>query len=130
MVGLDSAGEPISECGSIPGNDQHPSDGGEVQPRELSNGASIGPDNGAVSADGTRVYLTSPDPSYTSEPDPICAAQVPELYLRTGGQTVEVSRSRRATPDPEPRPATFVAAGDSGSIAYFSSDEALTEMPR
>jgi hypothetical protein len=127
MVGLDSAGEPISECGSIPGNDQHPPDGGEVQQRETSNGYFIGPDNGAVSADGSRVYITSPDPSYTSAPDPVCEAQVPEVYLRAGGQTVEVSRSRRATPDPESLPATFVAAGDSGSIAYFSSDEALTE---
>jgi hypothetical protein len=116
MVGLDSAGEPVSTCGSILANSKGEF-GGENYPRS--------PDYGAISEDGSRVYFTSPDPTFARE---IPACEVPaQLYLRSGNQTTEVSRSRRSTSDPDPSPAVFQAAAENGGVVYFSSNAALTE---
>ncbi|HEV2858484.1 MAG TPA: hypothetical protein VGW80_08800 [Solirubrobacterales bacterium] len=65
----------------------------------------------AFSDDGSRIYFTSQ-----------------ELYLRKNGtETVLVSASHRATPDPGFGRPHFWQAGPDGRVAFFTDGRALTE---
>ena len=89
-------------------------------------GSAVGPTAGAsttqyahdaVSEDGTRAFFTAP---------PTASGQ---LYVRKNGtETVQVSASQRATPDPNGvKPALFWAASTDGRYVFFTSSQALTE---
>lgn len=82
----------------------------------------------AVSADGSRIAFTSPDPFTAAFGfDPSCAEPF-RLYLRDGDRTRDVSTSQRAVPDPSgPLAARFQAASADGSRVWFTSNEALTD---
>ncbi|MBO0746761.1 MAG: hypothetical protein J2O47_00335 [Acidimicrobiaceae bacterium] len=73
----------------------------------------------AISADGDRAFFT--------------AADTGQIYLRQGltgasPTSVQVSASQRTSPDPNgPKPAIFAAATSSGSQAFFTSCEKLTD---
>jgi hypothetical protein len=73
----------------------------------------------AVSTDGGRAFFT--------------AGKTGQIYLRQGlngpaPSTVQVSASQRLTPDPNgAKPAAFISATPSGSIAFLTSCEKLTD---
>lgn len=70
---------------------------------------------GAISADGSRVFFT--------------AGETGQLYVRENGtRTIQVSASKRGTPDPNgAKPAAFVGASADGSLVFFLSCEKLTD---
>ncbi|HEX6455872.1 MAG TPA: hypothetical protein VF009_05070 [Solirubrobacterales bacterium] len=97
-------------------------------------------DRNAVSADGSKVFFTSPDffaqqqSEYTGSPlDPSCfsegepTANAPQLYMRVGGaETVEVS-----APEPGVEPENtyrvfYVGAAEDGSRVFFLTQTELT----
>jgi hypothetical protein len=85
----------------------------------LPGGPTGAPSLTAMSEDGSRIVFGTPP---ETQPD---GAQI---YLRENGQTIEVSASQRATPDPSgSMPPTFWAASADGSKIYFSSPTALTD---
>jgi hypothetical protein len=103
---------PVTACGATLGGGSPSS----------STGGSI---SRGVSADGSRIYFTSPEPGASG--DASCSARK-ALYLRTGGTTVHVSLSQRAVPDSLAlRDAFFQGASSAGDIVYFSSANALTD---
>jgi hypothetical protein len=74
----------------------------------------------AISTDGSKAFFT--------------AAGTGQIYLREGlggedpPQSVQVSASQAATPDPNgPKPAIFTGATPDGSIAFFLSCQKLTD---
>ena len=77
------------------------------------------PKPNTVSADGSRIFFTSP--SDLSSP--------PQLFMRVGGtETVEVSASQREEADPVGlQAATFQGASASGSSVFFTSNSELTD---
>jgi hypothetical protein len=107
LAGVDESGAPLSPCGSVIG--------GSEQDRATR--------RAAMSRDGSRIFLTSPDPSTSA-----CAAP-PAVYLREdGAHTIEISASHCSRPDCGPAAAaTFAGANDDGSIAYFISAQQLTD---
>ena len=127
MVAVDSAGAAINDCGSVLGT---------YNLAAYASGTNIGyfgeaPSTTAVSKDGSRVYFSTPDRTPVSFEisgfeDPDCNV-LPQVYLREGGESVDVSSSRRSTPDPQPAIPSFQGAGHDGSVAQLLSDEALTE---
>lgn len=79
----------------------------------------------AISADGTRIVFTTPDPMGLSDPD--CALPS-HVYLHDSGSTVDVSASQRAVPDPGgPAPAVYAGSASDGSRIIFRSTEMLTD---
>jgi NHL repeat/WD40-like Beta Propeller Repeat len=123
----DAASDKISLVGVLPGGGAPPS-GSFAGPYEWlkgktgAGGASSTlytiPTH-AISEDGGRAYFT--------------AAGTGQLYLRQNAtaadaSTVQVSASKRTTPDPNgPRPAAFLAATPDGSVAFFKSSAELTD---
>lgn len=104
-----SGGAPLSPCGAVLG------------------GAGANP--GAVSADGSRIFLTAPDPGRSGAG---CwdggAGNPPQLYMRVGGTaTVELSAPEPGVADPAGRqPASFAGAAADGSKAFFLTRTELT----
>jgi Tol biopolymer transport system component len=81
------------------------------------------PDGTPAAQGGTAAGLSS-----VSEDGSRIVFGAGQLYVREDGQrTIEVSASQRATPDPNPSGATFVAASADGSQVFFTSAEALTD---
>jgi hypothetical protein len=87
---------------------------------------------GAVSADGSDVFFTSPDPN-SGINSPLsfgitagCAP--PQVYVRQSGQTtVNVSAPEPGVTDPTgTQPAEFIAASKDGSKVFFASAQRLT----
>jgi hypothetical protein len=111
QVDVQSDGEPIP-CGAVLGS------GNVAQSEEA--------DDGAVSADGSKVFFTAPDPSYAGCPaskgeDP------PELYMRSGEETIEVSAPEEGAPEHKAaHGAEFFGASEDGSRVFFTSEGELT----
>ena len=106
MAAVDDAGEPLSPCGSIWG-------GGGFQ---------RGTAQRVISADGRRAFVTSPDPLA-----PACGV-LPQVYLREGADTIEISASHCSRPDCNaPAPASFVGATSDGSRSYFLTAQQLLD---
>jgi hypothetical protein len=131
-----SGGEPIGSCGAALGGGVR----GEDEEAE----------DGAVSADGSKVFLTAPDPEsgFGFEGVKGCPAitangygdvrsgrfeNPPELYLRSGEETVEVSAPAVEEGAPESKAnfeAVFLGAADDGSRVLFASEGELTANDR
>jgi hypothetical protein len=88
--------------------------------------------HGAVSADGSRVVFTAPDPTGSGTE---CweggATHTPQLYVRVGGQsTVKISEAEKGVKlggeNPE-EPAVFVGASKDGSRVFFITKTELTK---
>jgi hypothetical protein len=122
---VQSDGEPIGSCGAVLG-------GGGVAVEEEAGG-------GAVSADGSKVFFTAPDPQGGLEGVKGCPAIVgspnrkgefenpPELYMRSGEGTIEVSAPEAGAPEQKARyEAVFLGAADDGSRVFFTSEGELT----
>jgi hypothetical protein len=110
QVNVQSDGEPIP-CGAALGS-------GEVAESEEA-------DNGAVSADGSKIFFTVPDPRYGC---PIKGGDnTSELYMRSGEETIEVSAPEESAPEHKASyPAVFMGAATDGSRVFFTSEGELT----
>ena len=127
---------PVSECGAGIGD------------RYVATGGNTGPAYRAVSADGSRVFFTAPDPNAS---DPKAAVDhdgcwngekteeegegpvnAPQLYVRIGGSTtLKVSAAektvREAGGKPREYPAYFAGASEDGSRVFFATKTWVTQ---
>jgi hypothetical protein len=104
LVGVDSAGNAISQCGSVIGN-------GEATTAARSH---------AVSRDGTRIFFTAPGSEGCGVPQ--------RVYLRENdSQTIEVSASHCTRSDCNAsQNVTFAGATPGGSAAFLVTAQQLT----
>jgi hypothetical protein len=111
QVNVQSDGEPIP-CGAVLGNGPPDTLGEE-------------PAVGAVSADGSKVFFTVPDPDYGC---PIKGGDnTSEVYMRSGEETIEVSAPEEGAPEHKANhEAVFMGAADDGSRVFFTSEGELT----
>jgi hypothetical protein len=101
LAGVDSGGVPLSTCGAV-------TEIGRFAPN-------------AVSRDGRRIFITSPDAS--------CGASTRRVYLREdGATTTEISASHctRAGCN-APAEVKFMGATPSGSVAFVATSQQLTD---
>lgn len=117
LVNINGSGKLLSRCGAALGLRGVGADG-------------LRAGEHAVSGDGSRIFFTAPDPNSRND-GPGCwngeATNAPQLYLRSGGETIEVSA-------PEPsraaekghHPAIYVGAAADGSRVFFLSEGDLT----
>jgi hypothetical protein len=121
-LAVQSDGEPIGSCGAALGS-------GKIAEDENA-------DNGAVSADGSKIFFTAPIPSaeaaYRSlEGVKGCATKTgenpAELYMRSGEETIEVSAPEEGAPEHRAtHEAVFFGASEDGSRVFFTSEGELT----
>jgi hypothetical protein len=123
--------------------------GGEVRPLDVQSdgepipcGAALGSgmvaneedaEDGAVSADGSKVFFTAPDPEVALSYEGVkgCPTKAgenpPELYVRSGEETVEVSAPEEGAPEHTAHHgAVFMGAAEDGSRVFFTSEGELT----
>ncbi len=123
LVNVNSGGELLSRCGAEIGRDVTIGDGGQA--------------HNAVSADGSRVFFTAPDPERpvsAKNPagtegcwNPSTAEHTPQVYMRADGQTIEISAPEAGIVDPSgAHPSAYVGASEDGSRAFFLSYGELT----
>ena len=95
----------------------------------------------AVSADGSKVFFTAPDPYAATIDGGLGGAgcwngttsDAPQLYMRSGGETLELSAPETGVSDPSCahpeeacHPALYVGASESGSRVFFITEGELT----
>jgi hypothetical protein len=96
----------------LPDPDGPGSQTGEPAPEGAMIGGGPGRQENAVSDDGSRIYFSTFDG---------------RIYVReNGSSTVEVSASRKSTPDPH-QPASFQIASADGRYAFFLTTEQLLD---
>jgi hypothetical protein len=125
-LAVQSDGEPIGSCGAALGS-------GEIAPEENA-------DNGAVSADGSKVLFTAPIPRAETDYRRLegvkgCATKTgenpAELYMRSGEETIEVSVPEEGAPEHKAtHEAVFFGASEDGSRVFFTSEGELTANDR
>jgi hypothetical protein len=107
---------------------------------QLGQRSLLGRAHGAVSADGSRIIFTAPDPSLsynptskqTKEATQECwdgaGKNTPQLYMRYGGQTLELSAPEEGVSDPTgSHPAVYVGANEDDSKVFFFTETELTK---
>ncbi len=106
FIGVNDEDQPLSTCGSVLGNGIS----GVL--------AALHP----MSRDGSRIFLTSPDPSASA------CAEPTQVYLREDDTTTLISASQCTRPDCNP-PAdvNFVGAPPDGSSAFLTTTRQLTD---
>lgn len=124
LVNVNSAGRLLSACGAIAGQSH-----------------ATGGAHDAVSADGSRVIFTAPDPYRQYDGTPSTAGcwqpakregeaerSPPQLYMRVGGtETLRLSAPEAGwTPQGPLRPAIFVGASEDGSKVFFITETELS----
>jgi hypothetical protein len=115
---VQSDGEAIGPCGAALGS-------GDVDEGENA-------EDGAVSADGSKVFFTAPDPENGGlEGVKGCPTKTgenpPEVYVRSGEETVEVSAPEEGAPEHSAHyGAVFMGAAADGSRVFFTSEGELT----
>ena len=83
--------------------------------------------HGAVSADGSRVFFTAPDPTASGPECWTGAAHTPQLYMRVDGETtVPVSVPAVGVKPEKTYPAIYVGAAADGSRVFFMTRTQLT----
>jgi hypothetical protein len=99
-------------------------------------GAPVGVGHGAVSADGSKIFFTAPDPGNEGRGQltgPGCwqegtTINTPQLYMRLGGTTtVEVSAPAQGVNPPATYSAMYVGASEDGSKVFFMTKTELTK---
>jgi hypothetical protein len=107
-VGLDSSGTLINVNGAVPGAGLTHGFGDTNQ--NLRN---------AISQDGSRIFFESPDPTL--------AGAKPEIYMRSNGQTTQVSAPQPGVVDPAGILAKrYEGATADGSKVFFTTAQQLT----
>jgi hypothetical protein len=115
---VQSDGEAIGPCGAALGSG-YVAEGEEAE-------------DGAVSADGSKVFFTAPDPeSGGFEGVKGCPTKTgenpPEVYVRSGEETVEVSAPEEGALEHSAHyGAVFMGAAADGSRVFFTSEGELT----
>jgi hypothetical protein len=124
LVNINSEGELLNLCGAVLGQGAH----GIFGIR--------GKAHNAVSADGSKVFFTAPDPNAQNKgskcwkPATKTSSEenAPQLYMRSGGETVELSAPEGGVSDPTGRhPATYVGASEDGLKVFFITETELTK---
>ncbi len=117
LVNANSEGTLLSRCGAV-----------------LGQGHIMGSRRNAVSADGSRVIFTAPDPyavGHGAECWNGATLNSPELYLRADGATLEVSEVEAGVSEEgkEPRvfPAVYVGASEDDSRVFFVTKTEITK---
>lgn len=118
LVNVDSEGELLNRCGAV-----------------LGQNTTAGARNGAVSADGAKVFFTAPDPRGPAGSrgcwNRSTGENAPQLYMRSGGLTVQVSGPSPGVTEnghaPTQHPAIYVGASEDGSRVFFLSESELTQ---
>jgi hypothetical protein len=115
LVNVTNTGETTSPCGAI-------SPGAQTWVSSYNHG---------VSNDGSRAFFVSPDPTnhscYKELTKTSFSGSPPQLYMRTGGRTVEVSESQAGFADPDgPQPVAYAGASANGSQVFFETRAELT----
>lgn len=113
LVNVDSRGALVNPCGAVLGQGRLP-----------------GAAHNAVSAGGSKIFFTAPDPRPESGNG--CwkggTSEAPQLYLRSGGVTIRLSSTKEKVVDPTGQhPATYVGASEDGSKVFFVSETWLTK---
>ncbi len=112
-----SEGTPVTQCGAV-----------------LGQGEFVGASHNAVSPDGSRVVFTAPDP-YAANDGPGCwdggAVNTPQLYVRSGNQTAEISAPvpgvlEEGNP-PVLHTAKYVGASEDTTKIFFMTETEVTE---
>jgi hypothetical protein len=104
----------------------------------LGQGPNPGRRHGAVSADGSKIFFTAPDPFILSNGKAATTGcwngsegNVPQLYIRVNGETVEVSAPEPGVTEdgkaPASHPAVYIGASEDGSEVFFLTETALTQ---
>jgi hypothetical protein len=123
----------VSRCGAVLGLGRE-SLGDPYEP-ESPFGNGVGNTHGkthdAVSADGSTVFFTAPDP-FAENDGPECwsgtTTNAPQLYMRSGGKTIEVSAPEAGAPETGGHHiAEYVGAAEDGSRVFFVSEAELTK---
>ena len=137
LINVNGEGSLLSRCGAVLGLGTR-SLGGHFEP-----GFSIGPGgpvdgktHNAVSADGSRVFFTAPNPDMSSSLGGPggrgcwngATTDAPQLYVRSGGDTTEVSAPEEGAPEAGGRYiAQYVGASEDGSRVFFVTEAELTK---
>ena len=124
---VNSDGAPIGHCGAALGG------GDELSPYFA------GTANGAVSADGTKIFFTAPAPLFQAGLERAsglkgCSTQngskvenPAQLYMRTGEETIKISEPEAKAPEKGANyEAHYVRAAEDGSRVFFTSEGELT----
>jgi hypothetical protein len=104
----------------------------------LGQGGDSGTTHNAVSEDGTKIFFTAPDPQMRSDGTAATSGcwngsttNAPQLYMRSKGQSVELSAPvagvKEAGKTPVQHAAVYVGAAADGSKVFFMSESELTE---
>ncbi len=101
----------------------------------LGQSAIAGSRRNAVSADGSRIFFTAPDPYVVADGTPStkecwngATSNVPQLYLRLEGTTVRVSSPEAGwSPQGQVAPSIYAGASEDGSKVFFVSETELTK---
>jgi hypothetical protein len=124
LVNVSSAGSLLSKCGA-----------------RLGVGTTGGGAHGAVSADGSKVFFTAPDPGMHFNPveagatdgcwNQATGENAPQLYMRVDGKTVQLSAPEAGVDEeghsPVERPVAYVGASEDGSKVFFVTETELTK---
>ncbi|MGN6587854.1 MAG: hypothetical protein ACTHKT_10370 [Solirubrobacterales bacterium] len=112
QVNVTTAGSTLGSCGAVLGY------GTDPEHRALHN---------AVSADGTKVFFTAPDPRPLFPFEPGCEEPT-RLFMRVNqAETVEVSAPEPGVTPPTQLPVFFAGASADGRFVLFTTQTALTE---
>ncbi len=118
LVNVKNNGTLISDCGAVLGE----------------GGGGGGSTHNAVSGNGARVFFTAPDPGAVND-GPGCwngvTTNAPQLYVRSGAGTVEVSQPEKGVLEeghpPIQHRALYVGAAEDGSRVFFVTETELTK---
>ncbi|MGN6274487.1 MAG: TolB family protein [Solirubrobacterales bacterium] len=111
QVNVTTGGSTIGACGATLGY------GTDPEHRAMHN---------AVSADGSKIFFTAPDPRPLSILEPECE-NPSRLYVRVNGsETIEASAPEPGVTPPTQYPAFFAGASADGRYVLFSTQTALT----
>jgi hypothetical protein len=85
-----------------------------------------GESHDAVSADGSRVLFTAPDPEGTGSECWSGSKNAPQLYTRVDGETIRISAPENGVVPKTTYPAVYVGASQDGSKVFFLTRTELT----
>jgi hypothetical protein len=108
LVNVNSEGALLSKCGAVLGQSVRAS----------------GLTHDAVSADGSKVFFTAPDPYGVGAGCPEGSVHTPQLYVRENGKTTVAISDPPGTTNPQP--AVFAGASRDGSRVFFVTATKLT----
>jgi hypothetical protein len=112
QVNLTTAGATLGTCGATLGYGTDPEHGAM---------------HNAVSADGSEIFFTAPDPRPVSIFEPGCE-EPSRLFMRLDhSETIEVSAPEPGVTPPTQLPAFFAGASADGRYVLFTTQTALTE---